>query len=259
MTKIWYSPQPAKTLSKPVQTKEKQNFVWLNSRTSWPMFSFSFRSAVDFNRPIVIMQNVLMIFVLCCVILITAQSISLDIPQHHSSESHQSTFTTYKTKKYFFLTFFKVSISWSTLSHQFCLKINFFTGQFLWSSSVLSAEQHGAHDHRLQRRRIRFPQSDQWQRWKRFVFESHAFILKIHHFRVRVQKSETFLDEWNRFRRRRKVLFLNQRQVSRSTELGKKRTEQCQKSWLKWNRELHGLHSDRKLEILSTLRPILYS
>lgn len=39
---------------------------------------------------------------------IAAQDISLDIPHHHVDEAKQTTFTTYTTKKYYFVTFFKV-------------------------------------------------------------------------------------------------------------------------------------------------------
>lgn len=41
----------------------------------------------------------------------SSQYISLDITQYHESDDHQSSFKTYTTKKYYFVTFFKVNIS----------------------------------------------------------------------------------------------------------------------------------------------------
>ncbi|CRK96055.1 CLUMA_CG009492, isoform A [Clunio marinus] len=49
-----------------------------------------------------------------------AQHITLEIPQHHvneATESEESSFTTYITKKYFFVTFFKANFF---RAHQYC-------------------------------------------------------------------------------------------------------------------------------------------
>lgn len=72
-------------------------------------------------------------------VLASTPFISLDIPQHHFSESGQQTHTTFITKKYYFVMFFKASsrrlIAFTLQTYRWPL-----TGQFLPRPSLLQVQ-----------------------------------------------------------------------------------------------------------------------
>lgn len=52
----------------------------------------------------------LITFAVCCLVSAGAQFITLNIPQVHAGEGSESAFTTYTSKRYYFVTYFKVII-----------------------------------------------------------------------------------------------------------------------------------------------------
>lgn len=91
------------------------NLVWLDSPEIWPMLWFSFNWAANRSRSCWVCemettQNFWFYLALCLPVFLSAQYITLDIPMDNSLDAaHQS----YITKKYYFVTYFKVTLCFS--------------------------------------------------------------------------------------------------------------------------------------------------